>query len=147
LRNITTEYASQPHDLGLPRRLDVGNPLSAPLLGPEWYTADDNHRWMPRRASLRMAGPAAAGQSLYLRGYYPAEQFAKGPVTVTAGVDGSTLGSQAIRAAGDFELAFPLPASAVGQGVMQIVVEVSRTFRAGSDIRDLGLAFGDFEIR
>ena len=147
LRNITTEYASQPHDLGLPRRIDVGSPLAAPLLGPEWYAADDSHRWMPRRASLRMAGPASAGQELYLRGYYPAEQFRRGPVTVTASVNSLTLGSQAIRAAGDFELAFPLPASVVGQGAIQIVVEVSRTFRAGSDIRDLGLAFGEFEIR
>jgi len=30
---------------------------------------------------------------------------------------------------------------------MQVVVEVNRTFRAGSDIRDLGLAFGEFEVR
>jgi hypothetical protein len=30
---------------------------------------------------------------------------------------------------------------------MQVVVEVSRTFRSGADIRDLGLAFGEFEVR
>jgi hypothetical protein len=40
-----------------------------------------------------------------------------------------------------------LPAAVVGQPAMQVEVEVSRTFRAGADIRDLGLAFGEFEVR
>jgi hypothetical protein len=147
LRNITSTYASQPRELGLPLRVDVSNPLTAPLLGPEWYSPDGNHRWMPQRATLRMAGPAATGQKLYLRGYYPAEQLRQGPVTVTVTVNGSTLAPARIAAGGNFELAFALPEAVVGQSSMQVVVEASRTFRAGADIRDLGLAFGEFEVR
>jgi hypothetical protein len=147
LRNITSAYASQPHELGLPRRVDAGNPLTAPLLGPEWYGADGNHRWMPKRASVRMAGPVAAGQKLYLRGFYPADQLRNGPVRVSVSVDGSALGDATIAAGGNFELAFPLAGVVVGQQSIEVVVEVSRTFRAGTDVRDLGLAFGEFEVR
>ena len=147
LRNITSAYASQPRDLSLPRRVDAGSPLAAPLLGPEWYQADGNHRWMPQRASLRMAGPAAAGEKLYLRGYYPADQLRNGPVTVTVTAGGALLAPMPIPAGGSFELAFPLPASVVGTPDMPVVIEVSRTFRVGADIRDLGLAFGEFEVR
>jgi hypothetical protein len=147
LRNITSAYASQPHDLGLPHRLDVGGPLAAPLLGPEWYAPESNHRWMPRRATLRMAGPAAAGQKLYLRGYYPAEQLSGGPLTVAVAVNGSALPPASLASGGNFELSFRLPDGVVGQSTMQVTVEVSRTFRAGADIRDLGLAFGEFEVK
>ena len=146
LRNITSSWASQPGAPGLPARVDVGSQLAAPLLGPEWYTPDGNHRWMPRRASLRMAGPIAAGEKLYLRGYYPEDQMGNGPVGVKVTVNGSTLAPMTIAAGGNFELAFSLPEAVVGQA-MQVVVEVNRTFRAGSDIRDLGLAFGEFEVR
>jgi hypothetical protein len=147
LRNITSAYASQPRDASLPRRVDAGSPLSAPLLGPEWYAPDGGHRWMPRRASLRMAGPAAAGEKLYLRAYYPADQLRNGPVSVAVTVDGLPLAPMPIPAGGSFELAFPLPAAVLGKPEMAVTVEVSRTFRAGADIRDLGLAFGEFEVK
>jgi hypothetical protein len=35
----------------------------------------------------------------------------------------------------------------VGQSAIEVTVEASRTFRAGADIRDLGLAFGEFEVK
>jgi hypothetical protein len=147
LRNITSTYASQARDAGVPRRVDVGSPLAASLLGPEWYAAEANHRWMPKRASLRIGGPTAAGQSLYLRGFYPAEQFGKAPLLVQVTANGTALPGGMLAGGGDFKMAFPLPASLVGQAAIEITVEVSRTFRAGSDIRDLGLAFGEFEVR
>ena len=46
-----------------------------------------------------------------------------------------------------FELAFPLPDSVVGSSVLLVSVEVARIFRPPSDQRDLGLAFGAFEVR
>jgi len=89
---------------------------------------------MPKRASLHMAGPAAAGQKLYLRGHYPPEQLRSGPLTVSVTVNSAPLAPVTLTSGGDFELAFPLPDSQVG-------------LRAGADIRDLGLAFGEFEVR
>ncbi len=143
LRNITSEYASQPRDAGLPHRLDVGSPLAASLLGPEWYAPDGNHRWMPGRATLQIGGPSAPGQKLYLRGYYPPEQLRAGPLTVAVTANGSALAPAQIAAGGNFELSYPLPDALTGQATLQVTVEVSRTFRAGADIRDLGVVFGE----
>jgi hypothetical protein len=148
LRNITSAYAERPRDLRLPSSVDVANPLAALLLGSEWYAPDGNHRWMPKHATLRMAGPSAAGQNLYLRGSCPDEQLRNGPLAVTVTIDGVTLPAAAIRPGeNSFELAYALPASATGQPVMQVAVEVARTFHTAADQRDLGLAFGVFEIR
>jgi len=147
LRNITSTYASQFRDVPLSRHVDVASRLAASLLGPEWYAPEGTHRWMPKRASLRMGGPPAAGQKLYLRGYYPPEQLRADPLTIAVSVNGAPLAPANLTSGGDFELAFPLPDSLVGQPVIAITVEVSRTFRAGADIRDLGLAFGEVEVR
>jgi hypothetical protein len=148
LSNITSDYAARPRDLRLPASVDVSSPLAAPLLGPQWYGPDGNHRWMPERATLRMAGPAAEGQKLYLRGWCPDEQLREGPLTVTVTVDGTALAPAEIPAGeNSFELAYSLPASVTGRPVMQVSVEVPRTFHTAADRRDLGLAFGIFEIR
>jgi hypothetical protein len=148
LRNITSAYAERPRDLRLPASVDVANPLAALLLGPEWYAPDGNHRWMPKRATLRMAGPGAAGQKLYLRGSCPEEQLRNGPLAVTVEIDGVKLPGAEIRPGeNSFELAYALPAAATGRGVIEVAVEVARTFHTAADRRDLGLAFGVFEIR
>jgi hypothetical protein len=148
LRNITSAYAERPRDLRLPSRVDVANPLAAPLLGPEWYAPDGNHRWMPERATLRMAGPGAAGQKLYLHGTCPEEQLRNGPLAVTVWIDGVALPAAAIRPGeNSFELAYGLPEAATGRPVIEVAVRVARTFHTAADQRALGLAFGVFEIR
>jgi len=148
LRNITQAYAAMPHDTKLPLRVDAASPLASYLLGPEWYPSDGDHRWMPKRATLRMAAPASVGQKLYLRGYCPEEQLRNGPVTVTVMVNGSNLPPAAIHPGErTFELSFPLPDPVAGSPELQVTVEVSRTFRPATDPRDLGLAFGVFEVR
>ena len=40
-----------------------------------------------------------------------------------------------------------MPVAATGRGVIEVAVEVARTFHTAADRRDLGLAFGVFEIR
>jgi hypothetical protein len=40
-----------------------------------------------------------------------------------------------------------LPGEVVGKRDIEITVEVSRTAKVGADTRELGLAFGRFEIR
>jgi hypothetical protein len=148
LRNITTVYAALPRDSALPLRVDAASPLTSYLLGPEWYESDGDHRWMPRRASLRMGAPATPGQRLYLRGSCPDEQLRLGPLPVTVTVDGVPLPATAIRPGENaFELVFALPDSAVGKAEMRVTVEVGRIFRPSSDPRDLGLVFGAFEVR
>ncbi len=148
LRNITQLYASMPRTTRLPRRVDAASPLTSYLLGPEWYPSDGDHRWMPRRATLRIAGPPASGARLYLRGQCPEELLSAGSLTVTVSIDGETLAPAVIQPdASSFDLSFPLPASATGKPELHVTVEASRSFRPASDPRDLALVFGSFEIR
>jgi hypothetical protein len=146
LRNITSVYAALPRDTRLPSRVDVASPLTQYLLGPEWYPADEDHRWMPRRATLRMAGPSAAGQKLYLTGQCPEEQLRQGPLPLTLTVEGSTLPAAEIRQ-NVFELAFPLPDRLVGKPEIHVTMEVGRVFRPAADPRDLGLVFGVVQVK
>lgn len=146
LRNITSVYAALPRENTLPRHVDVGDPLTADLLGPEWYKQDGNHRWMPQSASLKLAGPDSAAQKLHLRGNCTDDQVKAGPLTVTVTVNGSTLPSAIIRNS-SFDLDLPLPPELVGKPEVQIGLAVSRTFRPPGEGRELGLAFGTIEIR
>ena len=97
LRNITALYAALPRESGLPLRVDAASPLASYLLGPEWYPSDGDHRWMPRRASLRMGAPSTPGQKLYLRGDCPDALLKAGPLPVIVTVEGVTLPVTAIQ--------------------------------------------------
>jgi hypothetical protein len=140
LRNITSRYTA-PRDQQLPRRIDAASPLTGALLGPEWYPADSGIRWMARRATLRIGAPIAVGQKLYLRGISPA------PLTLTVTAAGVPLPPAALRASGNFELAFDLPASLVGLPEFQLDLAVDQVTRPAADPRDFGLAFGIFEVK
>lgn len=143
LRNITAEYSNRPRDLRLPLRIDVGSPLTAHLLGPEWYPADGDHRWMPATATLRMGAPASAGQSLRVHGVCTPVQL---PLTVTAIVEGRTLPSVQVSQT-EFDAAFPLPDALVGLPQLRVVLQVSRAVRPPNDPRDWGIALGLVEVR
>jgi len=150
LRNITAIYAAMPQEsyAGLPRRVDAASPLTSYLLGPEWYESDGDHRWMPRRATLRIGAPASGGMKLYLRGACPEELLKAGPLPVRVTVNGIALPAAAIRPGETaFELAFDLPAAVTGKTEMRLTVDAARSFAPASDPRDLALAFGTFEVR
>ena len=144
LRNITTIFEGMPVEQSLPAELDLADPLAASLLGPEWYPPEGNHRWMPKRATLRMAGPSHAGEHLYLRGNCSEEELRSGPLSITVTADGAPL-PPAVVSSTSFETSFPLPAAAEPE--MRVTIEVSRTFRVPGDARELGLAFGEISVR
>jgi hypothetical protein len=146
LRNITRTWAALQRPQSIPARIDAASELTSFLLGPEWYPSDRTHRWMPGKATLRIAGPKKAGAKLWLRGNCPAEHLAAGRLTVSVAVAGKALGEQAIVESA-FEVGFDLPAELVGAAEMPVEVRVSRTFRPPADPRELGLAFGTFEVR
>ncbi len=150
LKNITTAYEKAAATLSPspPRRVVVGMPLMAYLLGPEWYPVESAHRWMPRRATLRMGGPLASGDKLYLEGACPDAQFVQGPLPVRVTVDGIPLPEGRIMPGESvFSLSFPLPNQLVGRASVLVSVESDRFFSVSKDIRELSLAFGIFEIR
>ena len=143
LRNITSKYAATLRTAGLPARVSVSDSLTGYLLGPEWYAVDSDHRWMGKRATLRMAAPAEPEHKLYLTGYCAA---GLGEAEIAVWVDGMALPTAPVRP-GPFELAFALPDALVGKREMHVAVEVSKTFRPPGESRDLGLSFGVFEVR
>jgi hypothetical protein len=148
LRNVTSVYAAIPRETKRPALLDAAVPLNAYLLGPEWYPVDEDHRWMPRRASFRMAGPEHPGETLYLRGGTTSELLRNAPVTVRVTVDGVPLPAAALQPGQEeFELSFPLPAAVTNKPEIQVLIEASKTFRAPGDPRELSLHFGTFEVR
>ena len=103
---------------------------------------------MPKRASIRMAGPQHPGEKLYLRGGTTSELLRAGPVTVSVTVDGVALPAAVLHPGEEeFELSFPLPDAAPNKPEMKVTIEASKTFRAPGDPRELSLHFGTFEVR
>jgi len=126
----------------------MADPLVADRLGPTWYPRESGFRWMPHTASVRMPGPRSAGQKLYVTAICPAIQLEKGPLEMVLTVDGARLPPvQFTKGNTETTFAFALPAATVGKSDIDVEVEVSRTVRVGTDQRDLGLAFGRFEIK
>ena len=149
LRNITSFYSKIFHQTAPapPRRVDVANPLMAYLLGPTWYHPDQESRWMPKRATVRIGGTEHAGQKLYITGHCPHEQSASGVLELAVAADGLPLGNVKISSEGPFNFAFALPPQLQGKPALEIALEASRTFSAPRDPRELSLIFGVLEIR
>jgi hypothetical protein len=139
LKNITSIYRPPAPD-GPPRLVNLANPLLGYLLGSGWYEVSGNHRWMSKRGTLRIGGPQAPGAQLHLS----ASSIQPLEVTVTA--DRLRLGKRTAPK-GDVFLEFALPDELAGRESIEIGVEVSRTVRPPGDGRELGLAFGTFEVR
>lgn len=147
LQNITHKYVLPAAASG-PLRLDVGDPLAADRLGPQWYPVESGIRWMPRTASLTLPGPPPPGARLFVTATCPAAQLRKGPLEMTLRVGGIRLAPvQFTESSGETTFAFDLPASTAGKADIDVTVEVSRTIQVSGDGRDLGLVFGRFEIR
>jgi hypothetical protein len=151
LRDVTPLYmASMRADPRIGRKdfVDVRDPLYAPQVGPEWYKAEGEIRWMPQAATVKLAGPNQASQKLVVTGYAPRALLAAGPVTLTFRAGGVKIGSRVIKEPdAPFSLELPLPAGLMGQNEIQLRIEVSKTYRPPGDGRELGMAFQTFAVR
>jgi hypothetical protein len=151
IRNITRTYEASAARLFArepPRRIDVSRPLLEHLLGPGWHPIDAGGRWMGRRASLRIAGPAAEGSGLRLAGYCPPAILTGGPVTLSVAVEGVEIRRfQIARSLPRFEFELPLPRGLAGKPLIEIGLEAGRTLRSPDGTLEYGLVFGTFEVR
>lgn len=150
LTNMTGAFRGQARQwLSKPvKTIDVGQPYLADLLGPEWYPIENGYRWMPKRATFHIGGPATPEEKLYLRGFYPKEHLTKTPVRVRVSIDGQpagefTLGSKDY----EFNLGFPLRPELTGKESMQVEILVNRAVEDGTGGRELGLAFGVLSVK
>jgi hypothetical protein len=141
LKAITSIYektVAQKLSTDPPRRLEMANPLMAYLLGPEWYAPEEGFRWMPHRATLRIGGPRTRSDKLYLEGFGP-------PNELRLSVDGTPLSLKIVD--NPFLCVLSLPDQSAGRNQMEISIEAVHTFRAGTDGRDLSVAFRSIEVR
>jgi hypothetical protein len=149
LHEITRPYLERilsTESLKLPRRVDVTAPGMDSLLSGEWYPPDAAHRWMAKRAGIRMAGPEKAGESLHVVAVCPRDFLADGPITLTVSVDGQPLRPVDIHQTA-VDVSLPLPAELLGKQVVQVTLAVSRTHTPPNDGRALGIAIRVVEIR
>lgn len=151
LRNITRVYAPLARlrwEFEEPRQVDVGEPIFARQLGPGWYSIQGRHRWTGKRAVVRLGGPQSPDQRLHLEGYCPAERLREGPVRMRLWVDGTALPEVIVHRPNQwFRSALPMPRAALGKEVVEVAIEVERTFRVPGDGRELGMVFGRFAVR
>jgi hypothetical protein len=149
-RDITTSFSAvmRAEFLATHRAfVDVGEPLYASRLGPTWLKVENGYRWMPKSATVRLAGPPEADEKLYITGYGPANALASGPVTLRVRVDDQDVGTTTVSQPGrKFECEFPLPNKVVGEYAMEVSIEANKTFRPPKDGRELGMIFGTFAV-
>jgi hypothetical protein len=148
VRDETQQYltnAAQELIASHPEFVDVGDPLQKSRLGPTWYDIENGFRWMPQKASVKIAGPVKVGQVLTVTGYRP-QTSARTMVSFKA--DGVSLGGRELTEKSDstFTFKFPLPPALVGRTTIEIEIYVDRVFHTNGDTRSLGLVFGTFAI-
>jgi hypothetical protein len=151
LDDITSRYIARVHfALDHPEFVAVADPLYRNRLGPTWYQIEQNFRWMPKTATVTIAGPKMPGQSLEITGYCPAVVLSKGPLEVFFRGDGIEIGSASLdRPNQHFDLKLPLPSALIGRPWIEVEIEVSHTTQiaGGGDPRTLGLVFQTFTIK
>lgn len=121
--------AAQPRIASLPAVIEAGSPMFSYLLGDGWSYPEGDHRWIGRRASLRMAG---GGGELQMLGY---NAIAGMPFKVR--VNGTQVLETSIPAEGPFDLSSKVNDSSPE---WTIDFEAGRTFRPDPS-RELGLSF------
>ncbi len=149
LRNITGVWERSQSGLlpdQEPRWIEVGNPLLAYLLGPEWFSLENGFRWMPARATVRLGGPRSAKDQLLLEGYCP-RQLKAGDVHLSVTVDGIPLGNaQIIHPESSFHRLFDMPPSLTGKTTVTVAIAVDQVIHEPGG-RELGLTFGTIAIQ
>jgi hypothetical protein len=144
MRNITNFYSNlipAEWESARPSRLELNNPVESYLLGPEWHQVEGNHRWMPKRATLQVAGPRRAGASLHLTG-----GAGKMTTKLTVTAAGIQLPERKVTPEAEFDVTIPLPDAVVGKPSMDVVIETDGTYTPPEDGRPLGLVFGVVEV-
>jgi hypothetical protein len=150
LRNITALYRgilAAKELRQLPSALDAGAPMYQTHFREGWYPAEHGHRWMTKRASLEIGAPDRAGAVLKVTGFWPEERVKTGDIELTVSIDGRTYPPSRIDDSNTrFSFAYPLPPGSENKRALQVKLEVDKTVTMPPDTRELGLAFGRFEI-
>ena len=136
---------------GLPRRIELARPPLDSLLGPSWYAAEGNFRWMPKDASVRLGVPESGTGEIRtgvirVDAFCAPVQIAAQPLVVWLSIDGRPGPRLTVRDCNQpVILKMPLDA-APGKKEIEVGVHVDRTIRVGGDQRDLGLGVRSIQV-
>jgi hypothetical protein len=126
LKNVTASYrnfALAHFPEGLPRRVQVGNPLYAYLLGPEWLAINGFVRWMPGNASFKIAGPEHAGERIAITGFCWEGQLRRGPVHLAVDANGVSIGEEEFHGPDTrFESRLAIPPALTGKSSLDMTL-------------------------
>ena len=152
LTNVTPLFTQMLIDTGdqaLPSQIHAGSTAFEEHLGPGWYpTENERFRWMGKAASLVMRGPAGPSGTLTIRGHCPELQVMNGPLSLLITINGKPFPPSLIDKTNlAFQFSYPVPAQLTNATKMTVGLTVNRTIRLDPDTRDVGLVFGDFEVR
>ncbi len=147
LRNITDSYErSAPSHFpdekpgNLPHRVEVGNPLVEYALGGEWFALESGVRWMPQRATVRLA--LSGMRRLVLEGDCPVQNPNDGPPHLMVSVGGIAQPvAEICKPDMHFRRLYNMPPSLGGRESVEIAISVDRVFNEPEG-RKLGLVFG-----
>jgi hypothetical protein len=148
LRNITQIYRGileGREERQLPRVIYAGVAMYSIHLREGWHEVEEGHRWMMKRARLEIRAPAGPGWLLKVKGFYPEELLRSRTPALTVSVDGHAYPPFRVEAS-TFSFSYPLPPGAENKRILNITLEVDKVFDIPNDPRELGVAFGTFEI-
>jgi hypothetical protein len=148
LRNITQIYRGileGREERPLPRVIYAGVPMYSIHLREGWHAVEEGHRWMMKRASLEIRAPEGPGWLLKVKGFYPEELLGSRTPVLTVSIDGYACPPSRVEAS-TFSFSYRLPPGAENKRILNITLEVDKVFDVPNDPRELGVAFGTFEI-
>ena len=149
LRNITKTYTalvqSEPPPAFSPT-VNVGSSYFKDQLGEGWFGLEGEHRWSKGHAVVYLGGPSSPDQKLYVSGHAAEIELVAGALHLSLSIDGRPQPVQTVSGT-EFDFTYNIPRDLVGRDKVEIAFTLDRTTRPPADGRDLGLAFGEFNIR
>jgi hypothetical protein len=137
LRNVTVDFRQRVTDKlpdAAPRYIEVGNPLFAFALGPEWGPVESGFRRIPPRASLRLGAPGSQ-RFLVLEGRYEAANPRAAGPHLKVLLDAVSAGETRLDGPnGDFYRLFNLPASLSPDRELNVEIDLQNSPTAVSQV-------------
>jgi len=137
--------------LNLKSAVHMADPEIVPQLISGFHPLEQNSwRWTTGKFAVMLKPPASApaGAHLTVRLSVPEAVLRHtGPVTLTAALNGATLGSATWTAAGEYTFAAQVPANQLGADPITIDFALDKFLAAGTvETRELGLIVSSVEI-
>jgi hypothetical protein len=118
---------------------DSGN--TSQLLGGFYQVEDKSWRWVARNFSVALKPPLRAGKQggrLTVRFYISGDELQEtGPLTLTATIDGKSVGEETFSDAGSHEFTRKLPAQTMDTNILPVQFSFDKGFVPTGDNREL----------